>query len=38
MWPGNPEIPVGSIAIIGAISGVIVAGSSLILVRRRKQA
>ncbi len=36
MWPGNPEIPVGTIATLGAIAGVLIAGGSVIAIRRKK--
>ncbi len=36
LWPGNPEIPVGTIATLGAITGILIVGGSIIAVRRKK--
>lgn len=36
MWPGNPEIPVGTIATLGAIAGILIAGGSVIAIRWKK--
>ncbi len=38
MWPGNPEIPVGTIATLGVITGILIAGGSVLIIRKRRSA